>query len=91
MNPGLVNAKNIRDKLSKQLLIDLHRKEKVHLRLKALPDDIKYEELDDLFEDLGDPDTPCDVAIRSLGDYVARITLKGPHYIPLKFTVLKKP
>ncbi len=91
VHPGLVNAKNVRDKLSKQLLIDLNRKEKVHLRLEPLPDDIQYEELDELLEELGDVDTPCEVAIRSLGDYVARISLKGPHYVPLKFTVLKKP
>ena len=36
------------------------------------------------------PDEPCQVQIRQLGEYLARLTIKGGHRIPLKVEVLKR-
>lgn len=37
-----------------------------------------------------DIDEPCQVEIRELGAYVARISLRGGHSIPLRVQVLKR-
>lgn len=89
--PGLVNAKNIRNKLSKQLRIDLNKRELVHLSNEIVDPNETTEDQIQSFAEAINCDKPCEVEIRKLGQYVARITLKGGYVVPLKFAVLKAP
>jgi ribosomal protein L9 len=93
--PGMVDAKAVRRKLSRQLKIDLEPHERIHLvpepveSLSDLPDD----EIEAIMkEKLGEVpgDQPCTVQIRQLGDFLARITLSGGYTVPLKFEVVKR-
>lgn len=94
MNPGYVDAKAIRKKLSFQFKIDLQPHEKVHLHKEEVNlDEMKDSQLDEFVnnpEVFGDRDVPCTIQIKSLGQYVARISLKGGFSIPLKFEVVKR-
>jgi len=124
ISPGTVDAKAVRKKLSKQLLIDLEPEECVHLSgepitsstklsttrqdqdrqidaaspdttVVASADDIDDDDdeelmlLKQLFRDV-DVSKPCSVQIRQLGEYMARLSLKGGHIVPLRVEVLKR-
>lgn len=83
LSVGVVDARQVRKKLSKQLLIDLEPHENIHLSGSPsveLPDDTTF----------GNFDEPCKTEIRQLGDYWARISLKGGYSIPFRFQVLKR-
>lgn len=130
-HPGHVSAENLREKLSKQLKIDLEENETIHIRneptvgldekneaelmqlLREMDEDyvpVKEDDDDDVEtgeegdateelaaaadesgdnEDGGDV-KECDVKVKQLGDYVAKITLAGGYVIPLKFSVLRR-
>jgi hypothetical protein len=94
LKPGFVDAKAVRDKLSVQLKIDLQRHEKVHLHKEEVNlDEMTDAQLDEFVskpEIFGDRDVPCTIQIKTLGQYVARISLKGGFSIPLKFEVVKR-
>ena len=81
--PGLVNARNVKSKLSKQLKIDVEPHEKIHLSA------ISSTELppDDSF---GSAEEDCKSEIRQLGSYWARITLGGGHAVYVRTLVLKR-
>lgn len=56
-------------------------------------DDMTDTQLDEFVakpEIFGDRDVPCTNQIKTLGQYVARISLKGGFSIPLKFEVIKR-
>jgi hypothetical protein len=134
LHPGMVDARAVRKKLSKQLRIDLEPHEKVHLFAEPLgtllttsatttttteavvvDDDssnnvddqgsnnnnkkkkdatvekplTEEEELNALIRRLI-PQDDENVQIRQVGDYLARISLRGGHIIPLKVAVLKR-
>lgn len=90
-HPGMVDAKTIRQKLSKQLKIDLEDHEKVHLYNEPVNHpDLTENTIKDIFSRLGDPSEPCQTQVRQLGDYVARISLRGGYQVPLKVQVLKR-
>ena len=78
----------MRKKLSKQLLITLEPHEKVHLRGEPLESDMTDEEIDAALQELGDE--PCTTQVRQLGEYLARISLRGGYKIPLRVEVLKR-
>lgn len=81
--PGLVNARNVKSKLSKQLKIDLEPHEKIHLMdtpSNELPQDSAF----------GPVEEACKTEIRQLGSYWARITLEGGHAVYLRTLVLKR-
>ncbi len=81
--PGLVNAGNVKSKLSKQLKIDLEPHEKIHLMAMStaeLPPD----------EAFGSAEEDCKTEIRQLGSYWARITLAGGHAAYFRTVVLKR-
>jgi hypothetical protein len=81
----------VREKLSKQLKIDLYRREKIHLRSERVVHAVVTEkETEQFLNELGDEHLPCEVNLRHLGEYVARITLRGGYQIPLKIEVLKR-
>jgi hypothetical protein len=136
-HPGHVNAMNLREKLSRQLKIDLEEHEKIHIRNEPV---VGLEEkgeaelmklLDELIDggggkeglaargaagaveaggegtfdaedqstgggevegvDMGEDEAKdCDVKVKQLGDYVAKITLRGGYVVPLKFTVVRR-
>ena len=92
MHPGMVDAKAIRKKLSKQLRIDLEPHERVHL----LAEPVSHSELTEegteemMQEQLGDASQPCTTQVRQLGEFLARISLKGGFMVPLKVEVVKR-
>jgi hypothetical protein len=92
MQPGMIDAKAIRKKLSKQLRIDLESHEKVHIRGDPLLSltDLKDSEAEKLMEELGDPTEPCATQVKQLGEFLARISLAGGFSVPLKVEVLKR-
>lgn len=92
--PGVVDAKAVRRKLSKQLKIDLEMHEKVHVLKEAVnhSDLVSERQLEPFMLQFGDDtrDAPCAVQIKHLGEYIARISLQGGYSIPLKIEVLKR-
>jgi len=113
-HPGHVDASNLRDKLSKQLLIDLEDHESIHIRSEPVPglEDMEDGEIVDLLmkdegaSPEGDVDVQaksesegaeessqveeCDVKIKQLGEYLAKITLAGGFTVPLKLKVERR-
>jgi len=91
ISPGVVKASNVRNKLSRQLKIDLEPHEKIHI----LPEPIHHatvteREIEEFMASLGDPQKPCTTQLRQLGQYLARISLQGGYSIPLKLEVVKR-
>ncbi len=122
----MVDARTVRQKLSKQLRIDLQPHEKVHLLAQPLgtlmatmttdtsstvdnedattttttttttaaaPFLSEEEELTALLQKIHstrEQGQACNVQIRQLGDYLASISLRGGHVIPLKVAILKR-
>lgn len=90
LHPGKVNSWNLRKQISTQLKVDLGENEKVHICSKdplilAELDENKMEALMEV-----DAEKPCDVEIKRLGEYVARIGLEGGYTIPLRFLVVQR-
>lgn len=103
VHPGLVNAQNVREKLSRQLKIDLENHETVQLRAKPVElghAELEEEDVDRIMEEIGSSGdevaagegegAECNVEIRQLGEFMAKISLRGSHVVPLKFAVLKR-
>ena len=87
----MVDAKAVRDKLSKQLLIDLED-ETVHVQPTSLLvgyDNLEEDEQQRALDDIP-TDEPCQTQIRELGEFLAKITLAGGHTVPLRINVLKR-
>jgi hypothetical protein len=66
-----------------------------HEKIHILPEPIHHHsvterEIEQFMASLGDPQTPCATQIRQLGQYLARISLRGGYSIPLKLEVLKR-
>lgn len=91
VHPGMVDVKAVRKKLSKQLMIDLERHERVHLREEpVIFGELNDRETETMMEALGDSEEQCHVEIKKLGEYIARISLRGGYCIPIRFEVLKR-
>lgn len=91
LHPGMVTAINLRQKLSKQLKIDLERHETIHIYpvnnlSHAEMDDDKVQNLVDEFQ----PEGMCEVQIKKLGEYIAKITLEGGYSVPFRFVVMQR-
>jgi hypothetical protein len=89
VHPGVVTAQNIRDKLSKQLMIDLDVSEQVHILPDPLLEDFNPEQITAMMEAFP-IDTPCEVQLKKLGFFFAKLSLAGGYSVPLKFQVIKK-
>lgn len=85
----MVDAKAVRQKLAKQLRIDLEPGEKVVLSKEPFSsaDWAAVTDVEALLADVPDDDK---VQIRQLGEYVAKICLRGGHTVPLRLEVLPR-
>eukprot|EP00566_Odontella_aurita_P021068 CAMPEP_0113545582 /NCGR_PEP_ID=MMETSP0015_2-20120614/11340_1 /TAXON_ID=2838 /ORGANISM="Odontella" /LENGTH=238 /DNA_ID=CAMNT_0000445961 /DNA_START=82 /DNA_END=798 /DNA_ORIENTATION=- /assembly_acc=CAM_ASM_000160 len=97
VSPGNVTSTNVRDKLSKQLKIDLEDHELVHLRAQPVVgfSEIESEQIESMLDDIGTVNEDgkiddCKVEIRQLGEYLAKISLGGGYSVPLKIAVAKR-
>jgi hypothetical protein len=100
LHPGMVTADNLREKLSRQLKIDLDDDEPIHIVDFGISDssqqplvlaelnDHKIQSMVDEYQP--SKDGPCSIKIRRLGDYLAKISLKGGYSVPLRFVVLRR-
>jgi len=90
IHPGFVNQKALKEKLSKQLKIDLTDGEQLHIQETPVEthENLTEEQLEGMMKKLGG--APCEVQLRQLGMFVAKITLSGGYTVPLKFLVLKR-
>lgn len=92
----MVDAKAIRQKLNKQLKISLEPHERVHVYKEQVDyGEMPSKELAELVMNnalfgVEDRDKSCTNQIKALGQYVARICLRGGFNIPVKFEVLKR-
>ena len=86
IHPGMVDAKAVRKKLAKHLKIDLEPHERIHIH----PEPITGDNLHEHLESLPHFDAPCTVQLKKLGDYVARISLRGGYTVPLALEVVKR-
>jgi len=47
-------------------------------------------EVEKIMEEIGSSEDDKEVEIRQLGEFMAKITLRGDHVVPLKFAVIKR-
>ncbi|KAL3902923.1 MAG: hypothetical protein SGILL_010642, partial [Bacillariaceae sp.] len=96
LHPGMVNAENLREKLSKQLKIDLEDEEPIHIYSDSggsstlVFAELNENKIQTMVEEYKPADGPCSVEIKRLGDYLAKISLKGGYSVPLRFVVLQR-
>lgn len=93
IHPGMVNATMVREKLSKQLKIDLDDDEFIQIHPEPVShslledDDLMKQELKKM-QSLGDE--KCSVELKALGEYLAKIHLRGNQEIGLRLVILKR-
>mmetsp|Transcript_22620 Transcript_22620/g.34481 ORF Transcript_22620/g.34481 Transcript_22620/m.34481 type:complete len:259 (+) Transcript_22620:90-866(+) len=95
IHPGKVIQSNVRSKLSKQLLIDLDKSEKVQIHPVAIPHvnfELDPNAMDKALEDMADLEEGenCDVEIKTLGEYLCKIHLTGGYHVGLRLQVTKR-
>jgi len=91
LHPGMVTSQNLREKLSKQLKIDLEGHETIHIHsgtpiVNTERSENEVQSLIDEFE----PEGECGIEIKQLGNYLAKISLAGGYSVPLQFTVVQR-
>ena len=93
--PGLVDQKAVREKLAKQLMIDLEDFEKVQIHPERLSHSL-FEEgsssMDEYLENM-EPLTDgedCKVELKALGEYLVKLHLKGGQSVGLRLVVMKR-
>lgn len=91
LHPGMVDQKALRQKIANQLKVDLTDDELVHIHEAPLDshDNLTEEVMEEIMDGL-DSTKPCEVQIRQLGKYVAKISLAGGYTVPLKFAIEKR-
>lgn len=94
IHPGMVDHVAVRQKLSKQLMIDLEEHEKVQIYPEPiahhlLEEENSVEEYLNKMEPLKE-DQECDVQLRALGEYLVKIHLKGDQSVALRLSILKR-
>ena len=94
LHPGIVNAGNVKEKLSKQLKIDLEDHEKIQIH----PEPISHSLLEDeeaMQSELSrmnllNEDEECSVQLKTLGEYLVKIHLSGEQAVGLRLEVLRR-
>jgi ribosomal protein L9 len=94
IHPGMVDHMNIRDKLAKQLQIDLEDFEKVQICAEPVSHSM-LEEGAVMEQTLGKMEVmtdgeDCKVQIKALGEYLVKLHLKGGQEVGLKLAVRKR-
>lgn len=96
IHPGMVDHKAVREKLSKQLKIDLEDFETVQINpehnLHSSLEDEEGPSMEDRLEKMEalDEGETCKVELRALGEYVVKINLKGDHAVGLRLKVASR-
>lgn len=105
LHPGVVTADHIREKLSKQLKIDLDDSEPIHILRHVSGEEsatttnpLNFSELDETkMQAMADELVPtagadgkCSIRINRLGEYMAVIGLKGGFAVPLRVLVRQR-
>lgn len=87
----MVDQAAVRQKLSKQLKIDMTDDEMLHIQETPVEshDRLTDEELESMLESF-DTTSPCQAQIRQPGKFVAKLSLAGGYTVPLKFVVEKR-
>jgi len=96
LHPGMVDHMAVREKLSKQLRIDLEDHEKVQI----YPDPLSHADLDDpeneksiegYLKDMAElgKEEECQVQLKAVGEYLVKISLTGDE-VGLKLAVVKR-
>ena len=98
--PGIVDHKNVREKLSKQLKIDLEDHELVQIMPTpvsfALMDEDEtlmetlLSEMEPLKKDDDNETGECQVKLKGLGEYLVKIHLRGDHAVGLRLNVVRR-
>ena len=93
-HPGMVDHANVRDKLGRQLGIELDDHEKVQIYPVPVSHSLFEEEggMEDTLKKM-EPlqnDEDCKVQIKALGEYLVNIRLKGGQEVGLKLSVRKR-
>ena len=73
--------------------IDLEDHESVRLMGKPLEAghaELEEGDVERIMEEIGSSEDDKEVEIRQLGEFMAKITLRGDHIVPLKFAVIKR-
>lgn len=95
IHPGMVDHVAVRQKLSKQLMIDLEEYEKVQIYPEPvahhlLEEEALVEEYFNKMEPLTEEGQECNVQLKALGEYLVKIHLKGDQSVALRLAVLKR-
>ncbi|KAG7370989.1 LSU ribosomal protein L9P [Nitzschia inconspicua] len=101
LHPGMVTAEHLREKLSKQLKIDLDDSENIHIFSSEVDGtsntlqpmvfaELTDKQIQSMVEEYKPHDGPCSIEIKRLGEYLAKISLKGGYSVPLRFVVLQR-
>ena len=100
LHPGKVTAVNLREKLAKQLKIDLEEDEAIHIvRLESSDTttvapvifaEMSEAKVQSTVDEYQTGESQCSVEIKRLGEYLAKISLKGGYSVPLRFSVLQR-
>lgn len=93
LHPGVVTAKNIRQKLSKQLKIDLEDDEPIHIcsETPLVHNEMNDSTIQTMVDEFVTSTAPeCPMTVKRLGEYIAKISIGGGYSIPLKFVVLQR-
>lgn len=89
LHPGYVTACNVKHKLSKQLRIDLDANEPLHIFSEEpmVIDEVNDDKLQTMVDEFQPGEFSCEIKLRRLGTYLAKISLEGGYSVPLKFVI----
>lgn len=92
LHPGEVNAKNLRQKLSKQLKIDLEDDESIHIcsETPIVHNEMNDSKVQTMVDEFVTTGAECHLIIKRLGEYIAKVSIRGGYSVPLKFVVLQR-
>jgi len=97
IHPGVVDATVVRDKLSKQLKIDLEDHEHVQLNGEAISHSLFDEDIPLIEKTLNamqklkvEEGEKCNVKIKTIGEYLCKLHLKGNQTVGLRVAVKKR-
>ncbi|GFH48673.1 hypothetical protein CTEN210_05149 [Chaetoceros tenuissimus] len=94
IHPGMVDYKNVREKLSKQLKIDLEDHERVQIHPtpilhSELEEEESMEKMLESMEEMKEGEE-CKTQLKALGEYLVKLHLKGGQEVGLRLKVVKR-